>query len=90
MTQTYQYEGFRLKIAVEAELAIDASRLAQRRPGYIAVVRIFPGASAISAFAPIRLGEAGGQAFATEADAMMGGYSAARKLVDDVFRHGPH
>lgn len=90
MTRTYEYEGFTLEIAVEADFAVGAKRLAQRRPGFIAIVSIFPASSPISTLSPIRLGEAGGRPFATEADALMGGYSAARKLVDDVFCHGPH
>jgi hypothetical protein len=34
-------------------------------------------------FSPIRLGEAGGGPFSAEADAPLGGYSAARRIVDD-------
>lgn len=85
MTRTYEYEGFTLEISVEADFSIGAKRLAQRRPGFIAVVRIFQACSPVSALTPLRLGEAGGRPFTTEADAEMGGYSAARKLVDDVF-----
>jgi hypothetical protein len=35
-------------------------------------------------FSPLRFGEAGGHPFVTEADALMGGYSAARRIVDDL------
>lgn len=85
MTRTYEYEGFTLEISVEADFAIGANRLAPRRPGYIAIVRIFQSSSLVSPLSPLRFGEAAGRPFTTEADALMGGYSAARNLVDDVY-----
>jgi hypothetical protein len=39
----------------------------------------------MAVFSPLRFGEAGGHPFATEADALMDGYSAARRIVDDLF-----
>jgi len=39
----------------------------------------------MAVFSPLRFGEAGGHPFASEADALMGGYSAARRIVDDLF-----
>jgi hypothetical protein len=41
-------------------------------------------------YSPLRFGEARGRPFATEADALMGGYSAACKIVDDLFCHDRH
>jgi len=86
MTRSYDYEGFTLEISVESEFSIGPNRREPTRPGYVAIVRIFQAASAVAVFSPLRFGEARGRPFATEADALMGGYSAARKLVDDLFR----
>lgn len=85
MTRSYDYEGFTLEIAVESEISIGPTRAEPTRPGYVAVVRIFQAASTVAVFSPLRFGEAGGRPFVTEADALMGGYSAARKIVDDLF-----
>ncbi|WP_321889657.1 hypothetical protein [Paraburkholderia bannensis] len=87
MTRIYEHEGYTLEVSVEADLAIGAKRLAQRRPGYIAVVRIFQASSPLSPLSPLRFGETAGRPFSTEADALMGGYSAGRNLIDDVFCH---
>ena len=88
MTRSYDYEGFTLKISVESDIRIGPDRREPTRPGYVAIVRIFQAANAVAVFSPVRFGEAYGRPFETEADALMGGYSAARKLVDDLFRPG--
>lgn len=90
MTRTYDYEGFRLEISVESDFTIGAKHAVRGRPGYVAVVRIFQESSPVAACSPLRLGEAGGRPFATEADALMCGYGAARAIVDDVFCHDCH
>ena len=85
----YDYEGFTLEVSVETDFSAGLNRRAraQTRPGYIAVVRIFQAGHAVAVFSPLRFGEVGGQPFATEDDAMTGGYSAACKMVDDLFCH---
>ncbi|NVH73690.1 hypothetical protein FSB08_14220 [Paraburkholderia sp. JPY432] len=90
MTRSYDYEGFMLDISVESDSSIGPNRREPTRRGYIAIVRIFQAASAVAVFSPLRFGEAPGRPFATEADALMSGYSAARKLVDDLFCHDRH
>lgn len=90
MTRRYDYEGFTLEISVESDFTIGAKRPVQRRTGYIAIVRIFQASNIVSTFSPLRLGETGGRPFTTESDALMGGYSAACKLVDDLFCHERH
>lgn len=90
MTRSYDYEGFTLRVSVESDIRIGPDRRAPTRPGYVAIVRIFQAASAVAMFSPVRFGEVCGRPFATEADALMGGYGAARKLVDDLFRPGQY
>ncbi len=90
MTRSYDYEGFTLEISVESDFTIGAKQRSECRIGYVAVVRIFQASSTVATFSPIRFGEAGGRPFTTEADALMGGYSAACKLVDDLFCHEKH
>ena len=87
MTRTYEYQGYTLVVAVESDVSSQLGGRAAERVGYVAIVRIFQVDNAIAMFSPLRFGEAGGLPFVTEADALMGGYSAARRIVDDLFSH---
>lgn len=85
MTRTYGYKGFTLQVAVESDLWSGATKRASAQAGYVAVVRICEAKSPVLRLSPLRLGEAGGQPFDSEADALNGGYIAARTIVDDLF-----
>ena len=85
MTRTYEYHGYTLVVAVESDLSWRQPDGTAARVGYVAIVRIFQAGNAMAIFSPLRFGEAGGHPFATEADALMGGYGAARRIVDDLF-----
>ncbi|MGF6408675.1 hypothetical protein [Paraburkholderia sp. MM5482-R1] len=86
MTQTYEYNGFTLQVAVESGLCSRLTECASAHSGYVAVVRICEAGSAVPRLSPLRLGEAGGRPFDSEADALNGGYIAACTIVDDLFR----
>ena len=90
MMRAYEYHGFTLQIAVESGFTFRPIKPAAARAGYVAVVRVFQAGNAVAIFSPIRFGETGGRPFDTEVDALMGGYSAARKIVDDLFGQEPH
>lgn len=85
MPKSYEYHGFTLEVSVEFEVSIHADGRAQEQAGYVAIVRIFKEGNAVAVFSPLRFGEIGGRPFGSEVDALMGGYSAARKIVDDLF-----
>jgi hypothetical protein len=51
----------------------------------VAVVRICKAGASVAVFSPLRFGESRGKPFFSEADALMGGYSAGRRIVDDLF-----
>jgi hypothetical protein len=85
MTRTYEYHGYTLVAAVESDFdwrLIGGNVLLS---GYIATVKIFRAENAVAIFSPLRFGEAGGRPFKTEAEALMGGHSAAQRIVDDLF-----
>lgn len=90
MTRTYEYHGFTLVVDVESDFGRPQNAGAAGRPGFVAMVRIFQAGRAVALFSPLRFGDAGGRPFATEADALMGGYSAAQKIVDDLVSQQPH
>ena len=85
MMRTYEYHGFTLQVTVESGVSSPPGKRLAPRPGYVAVVRVFQAGNALAIFSPLKFGEAGGRPFDTEVGALMGGYSAARKIVDDLF-----
>ena len=85
MNCTYQYQGFDIEVAVEADFNWSRGRTATGEVGYVAVVRICKAGAAVAVFSPLRFGESQGKPFLSEADALMGGYSAGRRIVDDLF-----
>jgi hypothetical protein len=85
MSRTYHYHGFDIEVAVEADFSWKAEPSATTRVGFVAVVRITKAGASIAVFSPLRFGESLGRPFLSEADALMGGYSAGRRLVDDLF-----
>lgn len=88
MNCTSQYQGFDIEVAVEADFNRSRERTATGEVGYVAVVRICKAGGAVAVFSPLRLGELQGKPFLNEADALMGGYSAGRRIVNDLL-HSP-
>ncbi|XUW90941.1 hypothetical protein OH764_28885 [Burkholderia sp. M6-3] len=84
MNRTYEYQGYVLDVSVEPASAWRPPGPAIKRRGYLATVRIFQADTAVALFSPLRFGDLCSRPFDTEADALMGGYSAARKLIDDL------
>ncbi|MBN3762280.1 hypothetical protein [Burkholderia sp. Ac-20365] len=84
MTHTYEYNGFTLQVAIESAFRPRPRASASAR-GYVAVVRICDAQTSLPRFSPLRLDEFSGRPFASEKDALTGGYSAARTIVDDLF-----
>ena len=84
MQRTYEYKGFTLDVRVEADFEMPALPHRPRSVGYVALVKILHGDAPLAALSPLRLGDSAGQPFGSEVEALMGGYSAARKIVDDL------
>lgn len=85
MNCTDQYQGFDIDVVVEADLNWTGGRTAAGEVGNVAVVRICKDGAAVAVFSPLRFGESQGKPFLSEADALMGGYSTGRRIVDDLF-----
>ncbi|MGF6779329.1 hypothetical protein [Paraburkholderia sp. GAS334] len=85
MNRTYHYQGFDIEVAVETDYSWKTGLSATARRGYAAIVRIRRAASAVAVFSPLRFGEYPGKPYFSEVDALMGGYSAGRRIVDDLF-----
>jgi hypothetical protein len=87
MNCTYQYQGFDIEVAVEAEFNWRGGRTATGEVGYVAGVRICKADVAVAVFSPHppRFGESQDKPFLSKADALMDGYSVGRRIVDDLF-----
>jgi hypothetical protein len=85
MKKLYAYESF--EVFVELEPVGKASRgtTLSAPQGFIAVVQIRVAGATRPMVAPIRLTADDRHPFATEAEALMAGYSAGQRIVDDTF-----
>jgi hypothetical protein len=72
-------------VAVDADFSWQAGRSATASFGYVVILRISNAGAAVAVFSPLHFGESQGKAFFSEVDALMGGYSAGRRMVDDLF-----
>ena len=84
MKREYKYRGF--EIIVELEPVWERSGNVTLLPvrGFIAVVNIKMAGMARPMVAPVRLTADNQQPFAKEADALMAGFSAGQRVVDDT------
>jgi hypothetical protein len=84
MFRRYEYKGFVVSIAVETNC-----REQLRRPyaqTFLATVQVVNKIEAIPLTAPLHLAGRTGEDFRTEADALMGGYAAGQRLIDEILR----
>jgi hypothetical protein len=86
MKRTYERHGFTLEVTVESDFTFRPVGRTIVSSDFIVAVRVFRGAETIAAIAPVRSREAGGRPFATEADALMSGYSSGRRMIDELCR----
>jgi hypothetical protein len=84
MTHAYQYRGFDIAVGIETDSSWKGVRGASATVGYVAIVRISEAGSGVALFSPLRFGESQGKPFISEIDALMSGYSAGRRVVDDL------
>lgn len=84
MKRTYAYKGF--EVTVVAEPVWESSGKITLLPprGYIAVVHVVRKGSVRPMVAPLRLMADSQLPFSTEPDALMTGFSAGQRIVDDT------
>ncbi|MBC8752311.1 MULTISPECIES: hypothetical protein [Paraburkholderia] len=86
MKRVYVYQGFEVTVELEPEWVTEASGKGWLLPpkGFVAVVSICMEGATRPMVAPIRLMADSQRLFATEGDALMAGYSAGQRVVDDT------
>ena len=85
VNRTYDYRGYSISVSVEADFSFRPNASHAARIEYVAIIQIAHATNGKAVTSRLRLGDAGGRAFASEAEALMTGYGAARHMVDDLF-----
>ncbi|WP_125477775.1 MULTISPECIES: hypothetical protein [Caballeronia] len=88
MIRAYEYKGFTLEVAVQSNFT-SVPKNERTTVAYVVIVKIGRTGGTVATFSPLRLGDTGGRLFATEGDALMAGYSAARHIVEDLLSADP-
>ena len=86
MDRTYSYKGYSIRVTVEPHTEPALRGVLMRETGFASVVEIFGADAAIPCFTPLRLTDEGGLWFGSPADALMNGFSAAQRTVDDLLQ----
>ncbi|WP_087754108.1 hypothetical protein [Paraburkholderia caledonica] len=84
MKRIYEYKGFQIDVEPEPVWKPGDGASLTGPEGYLAVVRISTQTASVPIFAPLRLTGERSKPFATEAEALMAGYSAGQRVIDDA------
>lgn len=87
MKRAYSYKGFEVTVELEALWDSSGTATLKAPSGYVALVRIGLGGTEHPLVAPVRLVDERQRAFATEGEALMAGFSAGQRIVDDTLIH---
>jgi hypothetical protein len=85
MKRIYHHRGHVLDVSVEAVCRTQAGPAAL---DYVAVLLISSDKTKQAPFASLRIDRTAGRVFASEAEALMGGYSVGRSIVDKLIDGG--
>jgi hypothetical protein len=85
MIRTYEHHGFTVEVSITADFAFQPTGRQPARSRYAAIVSVSRSGQVVATFSPLRFDVSGGRPFDTEVDALMGGYSAGRRIVENLF-----
>ncbi|EUC14625.1 hypothetical protein SAMN05446935_2351 [Burkholderia sp. YR290] len=85
MHRTHLYKSCMVRVTVEPHAEPSPHGPLIREAGFTSIVGIFDGSMA-GRISPLRVTDADGGWFGTEADALMHGFSAGQRIVDDSLR----
>ncbi|RKT13522.1 hypothetical protein B0G69_6687 [Paraburkholderia sp. RAU2J] len=84
MKRIYRYRGFEVTVELQPQWEASGKIWLLPPKGFVAVVSICMAGATRPMVAPIRLTGDSQRPFATEGDALMAGYSAGQRIVDDT------
>jgi hypothetical protein len=85
MIRRYEYQRFTIEVAVQADFTLQRKSGLAPGIGYVAIVMIRRSEARVAVFSPLRLGDAGGRPFQSHGDALVAGFRAGMRIVDDVY-----
>ncbi|CAH2893199.1 MAG: hypothetical protein PCALPYG88_0240 [uncultured Paraburkholderia sp.] len=84
MKRVYEYKGFQIDVETEPVWKPSDGASLTGPEGYLAVVRISTQTAGVPLFAPLRLTAERSNPCPTEAEALMVGYRAGQRAIDDT------
>ncbi|MPW23962.1 hypothetical protein GCT13_46675 [Paraburkholderia sp. CNPSo 3157] len=84
MQRTYPYKGFEVTVDLEPVWEVTRSLVPSLPIGFVAIVSIGGKGMPNSLPLPVRVTNDNKKPFGTEAAALMAGFSAAQRLIDDT------
>jgi hypothetical protein len=88
MQRTYPYNGFEVTVALEPVWVPSGSAVPSPPNGFVAIVSIGVTGLPTPLVSPIRLMNDNQKPFGTEAAALMAGFSAGQRVIDDTLMPG--
>ncbi|MCP3711891.1 hypothetical protein M3I54_33905 [Paraburkholderia sp. CNPSo 3274] len=84
MNRIYKYRGFEVTVEVEPVWAPSKGTALSPAKGFLAIVNIVMAGMTRPMVVPMRLTADGQHPFPSEAEALMAGYSAGQRVIDDI------
>jgi hypothetical protein len=84
MKREYAYKGFQVTVELESVWQTSGGATLMRPLGFVAIVNIRAAGATRAMVPPVRLSMDSQRPFPTEAEALMAGYSAGQRVVDDT------
>jgi hypothetical protein len=85
MHRNYLYKSCLIRVTVEPQVESAPWGVLTRGAGFTSLVEVFDG-SMTGRISPLRITDADGGWFGTEADALLHGFTAGQRIVDDPLR----
>ncbi len=85
MNRNYEYRGYEISVSIETDFTLKPRSSHEGRITFVSIVRIAHTPSSIPVLSPLRLGDNDRTGFASEADALMAGCTAGKRIIDDLF-----
>ena len=84
MKRVYQYKGFQIDVELEPVFTPGTGVKLNAPKGFLVVVQVKTATTGVPLFAPLRLTGDRANPFPTEAEALMAGFSAGQRMIDDT------
>lgn len=84
MKREYEYRGFSIHVSAEADFSANLGMGAAFDLRYTATVKVAKVDTFMALLSPLRFEGANGRRFMSTGEALMAGYSAAQRLVDEL------